>query len=507
MFARDQAVQIFATDISAQAISKARVGLFSKQDIETVSPKRIQRFFTKTDVGYRISKSVREMCVFAPHNILSDPPFSRLDFISCCNLFIYLDTPAQKKVLATFHYALNEGGYLMLGKSESINSSTQFFTAENIRFKIFLRRKNGGDRSLPAFPSAFTRNYAQPENLTSGEADKLSTSLKKSSLENRSLESAINGVLLSEFMPASVVINHNMEILQFRGSTGLYLTNAPGKATFNILKMARPEIAFALRTAVSNAIKIKRPVRRQGIEMKVNAAIHIINVEIVPLKIESEEPLLLVVFTEHEHVEMVGQNTKGEKNNTAAKDRRIKKLEEELAAAQADALAFAQEQEAFTEELQSANEEVVSSNEELQTMNEELETSKEEIESVNEELRTTNEEMQTRNDLLNEAYEYSEAVTATIHDPMLILDKDLRVKSANKAFYKTFGVKEAETEGILVYDLGNGQWGIAQLREFLEDIILKNTYIRDFEVTHTFPHIGEKIMLLKCKPHYSENTS
>jgi two-component system CheB/CheR fusion protein len=491
-------IQIFATDISVQAISKARTGMFSKQDIETVSPKRIQRFFTKTDTGYRISKSVREMCVFAPHNILSNPPFSRLDFISCCNLFIYLDTSAQKKVIATFHYALNEGGYLMLGKSEAISSSTQFFTAENKKFKIFTRRKNAGVRTLPALSSSFTRNYVQRENLIPGEANKFSTNLKKSSLEDRSLENAINAVLISEFMPASVVINHNMEILQFRGSTDLYLTHAPGKATFNILKMARPEIAFELRTAVLNAIKTKHRIRKGEIEMKVNEHMRIISIEVVSLKIEWDEPLLLIVFTEQEHVEIVGQNTNRGKNNTAAKDRRIKKLEEELAAVQADALAFAQEQEAFTEELQSANEEVVSSNEELQTMNEELETSKEEIESVNEELRTTNEEMQTRNDLLNEAYEYSEAITATIHDPMLILDKNLRVKSANKAFYKTFEVKEAETEGMLVYDLGNGQWNIARLREFLEDIILKNTYIRDFEVSHNFPRIGEKIMLLNA---------
>jgi two-component system CheB/CheR fusion protein len=159
---------------------------------------------------------------------------------------------------------------------------------------------------------------------------------------------------------------------------------------------------------------------------------------------------------------------------------------------------YVQEQEAATEELQSANEEVVSTNEELQTVNEELETSKEEIESTNEELTTTNQELQTRNELLQESYEYGEAIIATINEPILILDKNLCIKSANKAFYHKFKVKEAETVGMQLYDLGNKQWNIPRLRELLEDIIPKNSYFHDFELTHTFPDIGERIMLLNA---------
>ena len=170
-----------------------------------------------------------------------------------------------------------------------------------------------------------------------------------------------------------------------------------------------------------------------------------------------------------------------------------------MAAAHADALAFAQEQETFTLELQSAHEEVVSSNEELQTVNEELETSKEEIESANEELTTTNQELQTRNDLLNEAYNYSEAVFATIHEPMIVLDKNLRVKSANRSFYKKFNTKIEDTEGMLLYDLGDKQWDIPRLKELLEEILPKNTHFHDFEITHTFPGIGEKTMVLNAR--------
>lgn len=489
-------VQVFATDLSEKAISKARIGIYNKEDLEAVSPKRIQRFFTKTDNKFRIAKSIRDICVFAPHNILSDPPFSRLDFISCCNLFIYLDIAAQKRALGTFHYALNPGGYLMLGKSETISSSADLFTGVNKKFKIFSRKKSSGMTKLPVLSPGYTRPSAPPENLPGNMANNPVAAKKRSARANGGLDSVIDAVLVAGFMPASVVINYEMDVQQFRGSTDLYLTHAAGKATFNILKMVRPEIAFELRSAISKSIKTKQRVRKSEVEMKWNATHYLVSIEVVPLNIEWDEPLLLILFSEKEQVENF--NRPGEKNTSPAKDRRIKKLEEELALAREDALAFSREQQEFTEELQSANEEVVSSNEELQTINEELETSKEEIESVNEELITTNQELQTRNDLLNESYDYIEAISATINESMIVLDKSLHVKSANKSFYKVFGVTEEETEGEILYNLGNKQWNIPRLRELLEDIIPRNAHFHDFEVTHTFPAIGEKTMLLNA---------
>jgi two-component system CheB/CheR fusion protein len=494
-------VHIFATDLSEQAISKARIGNYTEHDLENVSPKRLQRFFTKGARSFQVNKALRDMCVFATHNILRDPPFSRLDFLSCCNLFIYFDNPAQKKAVNTFHYALNEDGFLMLGKSESISHSVNLFADFNKNYKIFSRKINSGTRSLPALLPRYAQQAFSENNIPLMNKNKTKQIISDN--HNR-LDNAIDAILVSDFMPASVVINYQMEIVQFRGTTDLFLTHPKGKATFNILKMARPEIAFELRNAISKVIKSKQSIRKTGIEMKVNSAVKIISLEIVPLKIDPitigwDEPLLLVLFTEQEPTEIFSHNAEGGKNNSLAKDRRIKKLELELAAAHADALAIAQEQEAFAEELQSANEEVVSSNEELQTVNEELETSKEEIESANEELTTTNQELQTRNDLLNEAHSYSEAVFATIHEPMLVLDKNLRVKSANKTFYKTFNVKEEETEGILLYDLGNKQWDIPRLRELLENLLPKNSHLDDFEITHSFPLIGEKTMMLNAR--------
>ncbi len=494
----DIPIQIFATDLSVQAVRKARIGLYSKNELESISPKQIQRFFTKSDGGYRIANAVRKICVFAPHNVLMDPPFSRIDFISCRNLFIYLDTPAQKKALTTFHYALNEGGYLMLGKSETISAAGQLFTDYHNKFKIYLRKKNAGATTLPALsPRSLYASGQRDNNLIDIKNDGSATK-KKSPSGNRNLDSAIDVVLVAEFMPASVVINYQNEILQFRGSTDLFLTHAPGRATFDILKMVRTEITFELRNAIAKAIRTNAKVQISEIEIKTNKTVYIVSIDIVPLKIDWDEPLLLILFAEKESIKNFSHSNLSGKGTSAATELKIKKLQEEIVAAHKDALAFSEEQEALIEELQSYNEEVVSSNEELQTVNEELETSKEEIESANEELITTNQELQTRNDLLLESYEYSHAIISTLHEPMIVLDKHLKIKTASKSFYKKFDLKEEETEGMMLYDLGNKQWDIPQLRELLEDIVPKNSFFHDFQVKHTFPGLGEKILMLNA---------
>ncbi len=495
--------QIFATDLSAEAIIEARIGEYSMQRLKNVSPKRLQQFFTKTKDKYRITKSLRDVCVFAQHNILHDPPFSHIDFISCRNMLIYLDAAAQKKAISTFHYALNEGGCLLLGKSENIGTSTQLFTTLDKKFKIYSRKKKSGTHTIPVITPSFSQLPAGQAVPTLPEKNNTITSLyqKITTASIGNLGNAFDSVLLSRYMPASVIINHEMEILQFRGSTSLYLQNPSGKASFNILKMAHIEITFELRNAIHQAIKTKQTVRKTGIEMNrdtIGNTIQIVNLEVMPLKIEGEEPLLLIVFTGQQQLELMENTIQGGKNNSSAKDRRIKKLEEELAAARLDMGAITHDQEAANEELQSANEEIVSSNEELQSLNEELETSKEEIESTNEELTTSNQELLARNLQVEELYTYYEAILSTVQEPMLILDKDIRIKSANKSFYKIFHVTEDESIGISLYRLGNNQWNIPRLRELLEDIVPKNIRIHNFEVEHTFPVIGHKTMLLNA---------
>ncbi len=487
--------QIFASDLSVEAINEARMGEYSVQQLKNISPKYLQQFFTKSKDKYRIVKTLRDVCVFAQHNILSDPPFSRIDFISCRNLLIYLDTSAQKKAISTFHYALNDNGCLMLGKSETIGASTQLFTPLSKKYKIYTRKKILGSFRIPEpLPHQTHTTFFDKERITTLIPKKTTAN------SNTNLGSTFDAILLNEYVPASVIINHDLEILQFRGATSTYLQQASGKASFNILKMAHSEMTFELRNAIHHAIKTKQTVRKTGIEMnrdKTANAVQIVNIEVTPLKIEGDEPLLIVVFT-GQQMEIMETFVEGEKNNSIAKDRRIKKLEEELAAARFDMGTIVDDQEAVNEELQSANEEIVSSNEELQSLNEELETSKEEIESTNEELTTSNQELHARIQQVEELHNYNEAIVATIHEPMLILDKNIRIKSVNKSFCKTFQVREEDVTGVLLYKLSNNHWNIPRLRELLEEIVSNNTPFHNFEVEHIFPVVGHKILLLNA---------
>jgi len=483
--ADETAIQIFATDLSDMVISKARLGIYSENELGNVSPQRLQRFFNKTDGKYRIAKAIRDRCVFAPHNIFKDPPFPRLDLISCCNLFIYLNPALQKKILATFHYALQPDGHLILGKSETIGTSTRLFSQVDKKHKIYARKNEVSNwaslemsRQLPEM----TRPSVSPAPKTT-----IKTPDPQDTLEMR-----VDQVLLREFVPPTVVINQEMDILQFRGATGLFLEPASGKATLNLLKMARPELVFELRNAVHKAAKSGQSVKKVGLPIVVKDKSYLISLEIVPLKREVEEQLYLVLFTENT------PTLPTEAHTNISKDKKIKQLEAELGAVREDMRSITEEQEASNEELQSANEEIVSTNEELQSLNEELETGKEEMQATNEELMATNQELQVRNQQLSESYEFSEAIFDTIRESFVVLDQDLRVKSANKTFYHTFQITEKETEGRLIYALGNRHFDIPKLRDLLEDIIPNSNHFYGFELMHNFPVIGEKILLLNA---------
>ena len=484
-------IQIFATDLSEASIKVARMGEYVKNDLTFLPEKYARRYFTKTGDTYRIAKELRDMCIFAPQNLLSDPPFSRLDFVSCCNLLIYLDSAAQKKVFSTFHFALTEGGYLMLGKAETIGVTSPLFSKIHGKLKIYTRKKNGGVKRIIELSPRFPRTIMATK--------KTNIAAKPLSTPAIGIENTIDSVLLADYMPACAVVNKDMEIVQFRGAITSYLEHPSGKASLNILKMAKSEFAFELRHAILEAIKTKETVRKSGIEITINQVVQSLSFEVSPLKIESDEPLLLVVFKIQEHVETFAETTKTGKDKATLKDQRIRKLTQELHKVRLEINALNESHEITYEELQAANEEIVSSNEEYQTLNEELETSKEEIEVTNEELISTNHELQIRNDLLTEAQEYSEAITATIHEPMLVLDKNLCVKSANKSFYNKFLTKKEETEGQLVFNLGNKQWDIPKLRTALNGIFSDNKNFENFEVTHTFSDIGEIIMVLNAR--------
>jgi PAS domain S-box-containing protein len=501
--ALSRTIQLFATDLSESAVAKARLGIYTRGEVMDVSPRRLQRFFTKVDDHYRINKSVRDLCVFAPHNLLKDPPFSRLDLISCRNLLIYLDTSLQRKAIVTFHYALNPIGYLVLGKSETVGTSAPLFSQIEKNYKVFARKNDIDSRA------SFTMTPRQLDGDQS--LSRPTIAARKLSIQNlpierspssgperwagttTDLDKTVDNLLLSQYVPASVLVNQDLEILQFRGSTGLFLEPSPGKASLNLIKMARPALVFELRNAVHKAQKSGESVRKSGLEIKVKGKTHYVSIEAVPIDTPTEERLFLIVFEE------VDPPVVPVIPSIGARNKRIKELESELANLREDMRSIIEEQEASNEELQSANEEIISSNEELQSINEELETSKEEIESTNEELLTINQELQVRNDQLSEANQFADDIFGTIREATLVLDTDLRVKSANQAFYRLFQLSEGATERRLIYELGNRQWDIPELRLMLTDIVNSDVQFQGFELTYVSPEVGEKNLSLNAR--------
>lgn len=485
-------IQIFATDLSEIAITKARAGVYTKGEVENVSPQRLKAFFAKTNEGYQLNKDIRNMCVFARHNFLTDPPFSRMDFISCRNALIYMEPYLQKKALTTFHYALNKKGFLLLGKSETISSVPDLFAPFNKHEKLFLRKDKQG-----------VTHHQKP--VASGEPTFASFNQNTNTEPARTdFQKTADEVLLKKYTPPGVVINEAMDIVQFRGSTGAYLEPSPGKPSYNLLSMAKPGLAFELRNILHKAKTENKSIVKENIPFQVNGNPAKISLEAIPLP-NMAEPHYLVLF--HHQEESSRKKVAGSKKVEGSKrqgtisesESRIRQLKQELAQTHEDMRGITEEQEAANEELQSANEELLSSSEELQSLNEELETSSEELQSSNEELTVVNEELTNRNEQLSEARNYADSIIATIGEPLIVLDKNLRVKTANLSFYKTFKVDEKQTENKLVYDLGEGQWNIPELRTLLEKILPEKTTFSGYEVKHKFHEIGECVMVLNAR--------
>jgi two-component system CheB/CheR fusion protein len=482
-------IQIFATDISETAIAKARTGIYRQSELDGISTSRLQQFFVKMDGNYQVSKSIRDMCVFAHHNLLKDPPFSKIDLVSCRNVMIYLEPVLQKRALTIFHYSLVEDGYLMLGKSESIGNNTDIFTAYNSNEKIYIRKG-----PLGRFMNVATNGREQ----TFREIDKGA----QRENDNKDVFKMADEAMLNSFMPPSVLVNERFDIVQFRGVTETWLVPPAGKPSFNVLKMAREGLSFELRNILHLAKKTTLPARKFAVFFKMNGLQHYVNIYAFPLK-DTPEPYFLIVFQNASSTgiqqAIIELNANPENVNYNESEIRIEQLEKELMQARADMRAITEEQETANEELQSANEELLSGSEELQSLNEELETSKEELQSTNEEVMIVNKELLSRNDQLNSSRLYTEGIVNTIRDPLLILDKDLRIKRAIGGFYSKFKTTEKETEGMYIYELGNKQWDIPKLRELLESILPTNKITEDFEVTHIFPVIGKKDMCLNAR--------
>jgi two-component system CheB/CheR fusion protein len=376
-------VQIFATDLSEPSIQKARMGIYGKNALVNVSGQRLEKFFVKTGGLYQIIKPIRDVCVFASHNLLKDPPFSRMDIISCQNVLIYMEPNTQKKILQAFHYALNPGKSLLLGKSETIGSSTELFDPVDKDLRIYSRK------SMPANNIQFDFSIRSPGYLPASESRDEQQLLAPQTKES-DIEKEADRLLFTHYMPASVLVNKDLQILRFYGSTFPYLQPSSGKASLHLLKMIRDELIFDLRSLIKEVKKEGRPVRKTEIPLSDGEQGKAVTLEVLPVKTSPVDPCLLIVFHSSAGPSSIQLPKSRPGHRQDEKDRRILALDMELKEAREHVKSITEDFEATREELQSANEEVLSSNEELQSINEELETSKEELQSTNEELITIN---------------------------------------------------------------------------------------------------------------------
>jgi two-component system CheB/CheR fusion protein len=600
-------IQIFATDISETALDTARNGVYTEAAVSEISGERLKRFFVRQDGGYQVNKSVRDMCIFAKQNLVKDPPFSNLDLVSCRNLLIYLGPVLQRRVIPTLHYSLKPSGYLMLGEAESLGGFGDHFALVDKKDKIYQKRKTTA--RLATYFASTDYSPRRTEDARTG----------RQLPAPFTVENEVEQLLINRFVPASIVVNDQMEIVQFQGKTGAYLEPAAGHPTFSLSKMAREGLLVDLRAVLSTAKKTKAAARRAGVRFQSEGKVREVDLEVLPLHGQSaQERYYVVVFQETATpARPLGKTGGKAKKAELPAARENEHLKREMVQLREQLGSLIEDHESTLEEFKSVNEEVLSANEELQSTNEEMETAKEELQSTNEELTTLNEEMQNRNvelssannDLLNllgqvdipvvmvsndlrirrfsppaqkvlnllpsdvgrrlgqirpnldlqdmepmvrkvidlttpqerevctkegvwhmlhvrpyetwdhkiegavislqnidalkrsleQTREYADTIVESAREPILVLDARLQVTVANPAFYRTFNVTAEETEARLIYELGNGQWDIPRLRHLLEEIVPRNSRVDDFEMSHDFPHLGTRDMLLNAR--------
>ncbi|WP_103666348.1 chemotaxis protein CheB [Pseudanabaena sp. BC1403] len=600
------AIQIFATDISEVVIDKARQGIYHHDLLTNISPERLRRFFVPVEGGYQIGKTVREICIFARQNLTSDPPFSRIDLISCRNMLIYLEPVLQKKVMPIFHYALNSNGFLMLGSAEGIGNAEDLFAIADKKNRIYKSKITSSRLNFN-----FVKSQYRSVTANLGKY--------KEEVVEVSLEQLADQVILSRYAPAGVIINTELEILQFRGQTSPYLEPSPGKASLNLLKMARLELRLDLRSAIYNARDQDLPITKDGIELSKGI---LVKLDVIPIKANSDQYFLVLFESRTAPIMLAPSLTspqiKPRKERSIA-NIEVVRLTHELAKTKEYLRSIIESQEVNHQDLKVAGEEILSSNEELQSTNEELETAKEEIQATNEELSTINDELRGRNMQLHQvnndmqnllssvnipilmlsgdlrirrftpmaeqafnlipsdvgrpfsdiqinleiqhirdlvtsvidtlipheqdvrdqsgnwfsmrirpyrttdnhidgvvislfdidilkrsvieleaARNYATAIIETLHQPLMVLNAELQVITANSAFYQTFKIYPQQIENQSIFVLGNGDWDSPKMRSLLNEILQLNISVQDYEVTQEFARLGTRTMSINA---------
>ena len=470
-------VQIFGTDIDEDAIAIARAGLYPESILVDVGSERIKRYFTREEDGqYRVKKLIREMLVFAPQNVIKDPPFTKLDLLCCRNLLIYLGAELQHKLLPIFHYSLKPDGILFLGSSETIGPATDLFVAAHKKWKLFRRRPSTSSAhpvlDFPAQPEAYqARDLEVPETVQRAE--------ELSALQ------LVETILQQSETPPCAIITDACNVVYIHGRTGRFLEPAEGKVSVNIVEMARPGLKSALAAAIRQVTTNKQETVYRGLPVEYNGGQLFLDLTVKPILQQiAMRGLMMVVFEE------IATPTKQEQRRlkpaaVKRKSKSAEELEQELQYSKESLQTTIEELETSNEELKSTNEELQSTNEELQSTNEELETSKEELQSLNEESATVNSELQARIDELSKTNDDMKNLLDSTEIATLFLDIDLRVRRFTPKATAIIPLTAADS-GRPIRHLASTLMGI-DLAEYGQQV-LRDLAVREAEVESKDEH-------------------
>lgn len=429
---RNIALHIFATDLDVDAIEKARRGVFPQSIAIDVSPERLSNFFVIDGDEYKVNASIREMLVFAPHDVIKDPPFTKLDILTCRNMLIYMEPPLQKKLMGLFNYSLNLGGIMILGSAETLGRNNTGFEIIDSRLKIFKRIPSSNPIELNDFPSSFSKNKNRIAEM------------KKSPKVVENIQNVADQILLQRFAPASVLVNEKGDILYITGRTGKYLEPVAGKANWNIHVMAREGLRHELLNAFHEVMKNFDPITLHNIKIEANGNSNYVDLTVQRFDSpDSVKGMIMVVFTDvpAQNMQSISDFKEG-KQNISGKQ---KELEAELKQNNEILRSTREEMQTSQEELKSTNEELQSTNEELQSTNEELTTSKEEMQSLNEELQTVNAELQSKLSDFEQANNDMKNLLNSTEIATLFLDKELNIRRYTDPVTRIFKLRTTDT--------------------------------------------------------------
>jgi two-component system CheB/CheR fusion protein len=425
--------QIFATDLDVGAVDAARTGRYSEGITADVSKDRLERFFVREGRGYRVTKELRELLIFAAQNIIKDPPFTKLDLLSCRNLLIYLEPEVQKRVLSLFSYSMRPSGLLLLGTSESVGGFEDRFVSVDKKWKLFQRRPKVAEKPLPVFPTELPlapregRGGKSPPNYTTAA---------------RTIGHLAERALIESFVPPSVLVNERGDLLYVQGRTGPFLEPAPGEPVNNVLQMAREGLRLELPMIFRRATTAEGPVVRRGLQVKTNGGFA--SVCVSARRLDEPETMRGAIMLSFEIEPEQERHPKGKAVKNHNEHKRIKALEEELQRTKESLQGTIEELETSNEELKSTNEELQSTNEELQSANEELETSREEMQSLNEELQTVNAEFEERNRALSQSNDDMQNLLNSTEIATIFLDEKLSIKRFTTQAKKVFSLIDTD---------------------------------------------------------------